>query len=250
MPPAAPNWSSSNSTGSDRCQSGSRLLVSGKIDLFSGRRTISHPEHVVPADRPDLLPTIEPIWPLTGGLWPRQVASAIVQSLARLPSLPEWHDPALLRREKWPGFVEALHAIQAPTAMPTKASRTRLAYDELLADQVALALIRGRLRARPGHSLTGDGSMRAKALHRFGYELTRSQQQALAEIDADLASRSPHAPPAAGRCRVRQDRCRDAGHAVRGGGRQTGGADGADRGAGEAAPPHTCRACRPRRWRC
>src|SRR5262249_14991813 len=132
--------------------------------------------------------TIEPIWPLTGGLWPRQVAGAMGQALARLPTLPEWHDAALLQREKWPSFGHALYAIQAPAAMPTNASRTRLAYDELLADQVALALVRGRLRARPGHRLTGDGSLRTKALHRFGYDLTGSQRQALAEIDTDLVS--------------------------------------------------------------
>ncbi|HEX4171883.1 MAG TPA: ATP-dependent DNA helicase RecG, partial [Acetobacteraceae bacterium] len=167
---------------------GARLLVSGKIDLFKGRRTISHPEHVVPGDRPDRLPAIEPIWPLTGGLWPRQLADAMAQALARLPSFPEWHDPALLRREGWPGLVDALRAVQAPAALPAEVNRTRLAYDELLADQVALALMRGRLRARPGRCLTGDGTLRAKALSRFGYTLTRSQQQSLAEIDADLAS--------------------------------------------------------------
>ena len=72
--------------------------------------------------------------------------------------------------------------------VPAEIARTRLAYDELLADQVALAVVRGRLRARPGRSLTGDGSLRAKALARFGYTLTGSQRQALAEIDADLAS--------------------------------------------------------------
>jgi ATP-dependent DNA helicase RecG len=167
---------------------GAKLLVSGKIELFGGRRTMPHPEHVVSADRPDLLPSIEPVWPLTAGLWPRQLGKAMAQALTRVPSLPEWHDPALLRREKWPGFVEALHAVQAPAAIPGEVSRLRLAYDELLADQVALAVIRGRLRTRPGHSLIGDGSLRAKALSRFGYTLTRSQKQALAEIDADLAS--------------------------------------------------------------
>jgi ATP-dependent DNA helicase RecG len=135
-----------------------------------------------------MIPAIEPVWPLTGGLWPRQVAGAMTQALARLPSLPEWHDPALLRREKWPGFAEALAALQRPAALPEDRNRTRLAYDELLADQVALAVVRGRLRARPGHSLTGDGRLRAKALARFGYTLTGSQHQALAEIDADLAS--------------------------------------------------------------
>src|SRR6185312_3854034 len=71
---------------------------------------------------------------------------------------------------------------------PESAIRSRLAYDELLADQVALAVVRGRLRARPGRSLIGNGTMRAKALSRFGYMLTGSQQQALAEIDADLGS--------------------------------------------------------------
>jgi ATP-dependent DNA helicase RecG len=167
---------------------GATLLVSGKLELFGGRRTISHPEHVVPAARPELMPSIEPVWPLTAGLWPRQLANAMAQALPRLPSVPEWHDAALLRREKWPGFVQAVRAVQAPVEVPSSASRLRLAYDELLADQVALALVRGRLRARPGRSLTGDGSLRAKALARFGYTLTGSQQRALAEIDADLAS--------------------------------------------------------------
>ena len=109
-------------------------------------------------------------------------------ALVQLSELPEWHDAALLRREKWPGFAEGLRAVQAPLEMPAGVSRSRLAYDELLADQVALAIIRGRLRLRPGRGLTGDGALRAKALSRFGHALTGSQKQALAEIDADLAS--------------------------------------------------------------
>jgi len=167
---------------------GANLLVSGKVEVFSGRRTMSHPEHVVPANRPQTLPMIEPVWPLTAGLWPRQVVNAMAEGLGRLPSFPEWHDAALLRREKWPGFAEALRAMQTPTELPAEVSRVRLAYDELLADQVALAVVRGRLRLRPGRALVGDGSLRNKALARFGYTLTRSQQQALAEIDADLGS--------------------------------------------------------------
>jgi ATP-dependent DNA helicase RecG len=167
---------------------GAKLLVSGKVEQFSGRCTIAHPEHIVPADQPELLPALEPVWPLTGGLWARQVVSAMTQALARVPALPEWHDPALLRREKWPAFVEALRAMQAPFELPPNGNHRRLAYDELLADQVALAVVRGRVRARSGRALTGDGSLRAKALARFGYTLTNSQRQALTEIDDDLAS--------------------------------------------------------------
>ena len=167
---------------------GAKLLVSGKIEVFNGRRTMSHPDHVVPADRPEVLPSIEPVWPLTAGLWPRQLANAMGQALARVPALPEWHDAALLRRERWPAFADALRAVQAPAELPNECHRSRLAYDELLAGQVALAVVRGRVRARRGRRLAGDGSLRAKALARFGHTLTPSQLQAMAEIDGDLAS--------------------------------------------------------------
>ncbi len=168
---------------------GAKLLVSGKIELFGARRTMPHPEHVVPADRPELLPAIEPVWPLTGGLWPRQVANAMAQALARLPSFPEWHDAALLRREKWPAFADGLRAVQAPAGdagagQPRPGSPTTNCWP-----------IRSRSRSSaagcahgPAASLTGDGSLRAKALSRFGHALTASQREALAEIDADLAS--------------------------------------------------------------
>jgi ATP-dependent DNA helicase RecG len=167
---------------------GAKLLVSGKLELFADRLTMAHPDYMVPADRAERLPMIEPVWPLTAGLWPRQVAQAMAQALELVPALAEWDDAALLRREKWPGFAEALHTVQAPTALPDECARNRLAYDELLAGQVALFLIRGRVRARPGRVLTGDGHLRAQALARFGHPPTRSQRQAVAEIDADLAS--------------------------------------------------------------
>jgi ATP-dependent DNA helicase RecG len=167
---------------------GAKLLVSGKLELFGTRRVMTHPEYVVAADRQELLPLIEPVWRLTGRLWPRQVAAAMAGALAGLPSLPEWHNPALLRDEKWPPFVEALRALHAPSVIPGAVNRARLAYDEILSGQVALAVVRGRLRAEAGRSLTGDGLLRAKALSRFGYALTSSQRQALAEIDADLES--------------------------------------------------------------
>ncbi len=168
---------------------GTRLLVSGKLDLFNGRLTIPHPDHLVPADQPDRIPTVEPVWPLTAGLWPRQVSQGLARALAMLPAFPEWHDAALLKRERWPAFAEALRAVQTPNdRAPDPRNRSRLAYDELLAGQVALALIRGRVRARQGQPLIGDSELRTEALRRFGFDLTPSQEVALREIDGDLAS--------------------------------------------------------------
>jgi ATP-dependent DNA helicase RecG len=168
---------------------GAKLLVSGKLDVFNGRLTIAHPEHLVPIDQPERIPVIEPVWPLTAGLWPRQIATGLAQALAMLPEFPEWQDPALLKREKWPPFGEAIRTVQAPaTGEPDRRLRNRLAYDELLAGQVAQALIRGRVRARSGQPLLGDSRLRDIAMKRFGFPPTPSQENALREIDADLAS--------------------------------------------------------------
>ncbi|HTZ71517.1 MAG TPA: ATP-dependent DNA helicase RecG [Acetobacteraceae bacterium] len=167
---------------------GTKLLVSGKLESFADRLTIPHPDHIVPADQPERIPALEPVWPLTAGLFPSQVRAAMVQALARIPELPEWHDPALLRREGWPGFAEALRALHMPVEYPGPKPRARLAYDELLAHQVAMAWVRTREKTRPGRAQAGTGELRAQALRRFGHALTRSQQEALAEIDADMAT--------------------------------------------------------------
>ena len=168
---------------------GARLVVSGKLDQFGDRLTMPKPDHVVPAAHANLLPGIEPVWPLTAGLFPGQLRTALRHALAEVPDLPEWHDAALIRRKGWPSFGAALRAVQMPDTLDVEQlPRRRLAYDELLAHQVAIAWMRQRERARPGRSLVGDGRLRAQTLDRFGFIPTPSQVQALAEIDRDLAA--------------------------------------------------------------
>jgi len=169
---------------------GAKLVVSGKLEGFADRLTMPKPDHVVPAQHASMLPGIEPVWPLTAGLFPGQLRSAMRHALERVPDLDEWHDPALMRREGWPSFRDALRAVQQPDAPPGDLPRRRLAYDELLAHQVAMAWMRQRERHRAGRSLMGDGRLRTQTLERFGFTPTPSQRQALAEIDADLAA--PH----------------------------------------------------------
>ena len=166
---------------------GARVVVSGRVDQFGDRKQFRAPR-LVEAERRAELPPIEPIWPLTRGLKQEALEDAMRRALALVPDFPEWHDPALMRREKWPGFRAALHAVHAPTEPPGDAPRARLAYDELLAHQLAMAWTRIRNRTRPGRAITGDGRLRAEALRRFGHTPTASQTQALAEIDADLAA--------------------------------------------------------------
>ena len=168
-----------------RLPPGEEVLVSGRCD--EARRMV-HPDYIVPAGHPEQMPWIEPVWPLTAGLFAWHLRKPVAEALSRLPELPEWHDPALLRREGWPGFAEALRMLHAPEAPPPPGARRRLAYDALLAGQVAMAFMRRRVRGRPGRALAGDGTLRARALAAFGHALTPGQEAALAEISADLAA--------------------------------------------------------------
>ena len=167
---------------------GTRLLVSGKLDAYGERLRMAHPDHIVPADQPERIPPLDPIWPMTAGLYPSQIRAALTHALGRIPPLPEWHEPTLLKRERWPGFAEALACLHAPVEQPDARIRARLAYDELLAHQVAIAWMRSRDRTRPGRALCATGDLRAAARRRFGHAPTACQETALAEIDADMAA--------------------------------------------------------------
>jgi ATP-dependent DNA helicase RecG len=169
---------------------GAKLLVSGKIEMFADRIVMPHPDYVLPAALAQKFPWIEPVWPLTAGITPRVMRLAAAEALARLPDMPEWLDAGVLKQRGWPGFGAALRELQAPARIPDEKPASRLAYDELLARQIAFAVVRSRRRRRPGRALLGDGRLRRAALARFGFAPTPAQAAALAEIDADLAA--PH----------------------------------------------------------
>ncbi|MDE8345890.1 MAG: ATP-dependent DNA helicase RecG, partial [Acidocella sp.] len=129
-----------------------------------------------------------PPWPLAAGVVPRIMRRAASEALARLPDMPEWQDATVLKRQGWPGFNAALHALHAPETIPDARPAARLAYDELLARQITFAVARARRRKRAGRALLGDGRLRAEALRRFGLPPTAGQLAALAEIDTDLTA--------------------------------------------------------------
>ncbi len=171
---------------------GEMRVVSGKIERFGGRLQMSHPDHIGSLDELARMKSVEPVYPLTGGLTLKPLGKAIRAALDRAPEPPEWLDPALLKREGWPAWRAALgtaHAPDGPEALsPLTPARQRLAYDELLANQLALALMRHHQRAQHGRGLRGDGRLCDKVIAALPFELTASQRQSWTEIAADMAS--------------------------------------------------------------
>jgi ATP-dependent DNA helicase RecG len=158
---------------------------------------------------------------------------SIEAALDLLPELPEWSDPHLVSKNSFPSFADAVRELHHPEAQidiePQTPARRRLAYDELLAGQLSLALVRQTLRKLPGHPVVAEGRLRQAILDALPFSLTGSQTTAVDEILADMAGQGPDAPAVAGRCRLRQDRCGDAGHGRCRRSRRPGGADGPDR---------------------
>ncbi|EHH68541.1 ATP-dependent DNA helicase RecG [Gluconobacter morbifer] len=178
---------------------GADLLVSGKTGWFQGSLTMPQPDHVMNWNRRETFPTLEPVWPLTAGLFPSTVRKAMRAALSLLPDLPEWQDHALMQKRRWPSFGQALRIMQSPDIIPPniawepvrERALSRLAADELLADQLCFGLARLKARSRPGRSFTGPDSLRTEMRHRFGHTPTPAQSHAIAEISADLAAPTP-----------------------------------------------------------
>ncbi len=173
---------------------GEQRLVSGRIEYFRSEAQIAHPDFIARLDQADSIPKIEPVYPLTTGLTPKVLRKAVLSALGKAAALPEWLDPAYLKRQGWPSWLDAIQAAHNPAAgsdvSALALTRQRLAFDELLASQLALAIMRAKAKKLPGRKIEGDKRLRALALKALPFKLTGSQVDALKEIGMDMASTS------------------------------------------------------------
>ena len=171
---------------------GAMRLISGKIEEYKGGRQMTHPDYIVDPESADAMPLFEPVYPLTAGLTANVMRKAAHEAVKRAPSLPEWQDTEYLKQRDWMSWMDALKALHNPQNADDLSLRTparqRLAYDELLANQLALMLIRkARVRSR-GRAVKSDGRMRAAVAKTLPFAMTNGQQHALDEILDDMAS--------------------------------------------------------------
>ncbi|WP_026986223.1 ATP-dependent DNA helicase RecG [Fodinicurvata fenggangensis] len=173
---------------------GETRLVSGNLDSFHGRLQMAHPDFILPPEEQARLPLVEAIYPLTAGLKPRVAANAIREAVQRAPDLPEWQDPAYLQRQGWTAWKASLQKAHHPenreNLSPLAPERSRLAYDELLSNQLALGIIRLNQKKLAGIGRKAPGHLAERAVSTLPFSLTHSQQVALGEIRADLADES------------------------------------------------------------
>ncbi|WP_058271581.1 ATP-dependent DNA helicase RecG [Ruegeria atlantica] len=173
---------------------GSRRVISGKLELFDGMAQMVHPDHMLPVESADDIPEFEPVYHLTQGITQKTAYKAARSALARAPQLAEWIDPAQVSKQGWADWATAVSAAHNPQGADNVAAhapaRERLAYDELFAHQVTLALARQRERKARGIVSVGTGALQAKVLANLPYKPTGAQTRAIKEITADMGSKS------------------------------------------------------------
>jgi ATP-dependent DNA helicase RecG len=144
---------------------------------------------------------LTPIYPGTEGLTQgrlRQLVGAALDQTAA-GDLKDWLPAALLEGSKLPGLLEALEYVHRPPAdAPVDVlfdrrhpAQRRLAFEELLAHQLSLKLLRRRIQQEPGWPLAGDGTLKARLLESLPFRTTQAQARVLEEIEADLALAQP-----------------------------------------------------------
>src|SRR5262245_44668070 len=171
---------------------GERRYVSGTVALYDGMLQMVHPDRVVSEADLAKLPLLDPVYPLTEGLSSFQVGRAIAAATTKVPALPEWQDESFRKARSFPAFAEALRSVHHPQQpddiRPEGLAWSRLAYDEFLAGQLALALVRAHVRRPAGRRSRGDGHLRARILKSLPYSLTPSQRRAVEDIVNDLGA--------------------------------------------------------------
>ncbi|KRE11197.1 ATP-dependent DNA helicase RecG [Bosea sp. Root381] len=169
---------------------GAYRIISGKLELWEGMRQMVHPDRVLDPAQAATLPAIEPVYGMTEGVGPRVMTRIAAAAAEKCPDLAEWQDLPFLAKAGFAPFAEAMQALHHPPDLKAvegdTVMRRRVAYDELLASQIALALVRRQQKKIAGRATSGDGRIRRSIEGALPFTLTDGQRQALADIHTDM----------------------------------------------------------------
>ena len=171
---------------------GAKRVISGKTEHYDFHLTMSHPDIIAPVDKLADVQKPEPVYPLTVGMTSRRIAKFVSDALEKVAELPEWIDEECVSSHQWPAWREAIriahHPLTEDDLRPVAPARARLAYDEMLAGQMTLAMARRSMQHQAGEKITGTGELTEALLKSLPYKLTHGQIAVLKEICDDMAS--------------------------------------------------------------
>lgn len=170
----------------------SERIISGQFEYYNKSLQMTHPDYILKPDQANQIDRLEPVYPLTAGLSSKTILKALDGAMKLIPQMPEWLDEKYVKQERWSNWQTALTACHNPTQWahlkPSDPNRMRLAYDELLANQLAISLIQTANKKKRSKKLKPPGDLTKKLLKKLPYKLTQAQLDTLTDIKNDFAS--------------------------------------------------------------
>ena len=170
-------------------------VVSGKIEIYNNKRQMTHPERIGSIDQLDEIKAVEPVYPLTAGLSKLILNKLLKQIIINIPDIPEWNSEEIMKNRSWVSWKKSLEIAHKPENLNhinyNFFARQRLAFDELFANQLALSIIKNKIKKSKSKSINGKNIFINKVLGNLDFKLTNSQARTISEIINDLSSEFP-----------------------------------------------------------
>ncbi len=167
-------------------------LISGKLEFFRNKFQITHPTNIEEVSEIQLLSKKEPIYSLTAGLNMKSFIKISNQVLELLPNPDEWIEEKILKKYKFSGWKESIKKLHDPNIDNTYSEknifRRRLAFDELLAHQLAIGIMRTNNNKKKSLPFKNNNKLKRNLIDKLDFQLTKSQLIVINEIKKDLES--------------------------------------------------------------
>jgi len=176
-----------------RLKKGMQIVLSGKVDQYLGRLTITSPEWEPMEQKHLHTHRIVPVYPLTARItqrWLRNLMHKVVMYWA--PRVVDPLPKSVLEGADIVDLPTALEQVHFPdSAAQLTAARHRLAFDEIFLLQLGVLQQKRDWQARTAQPFTASDEWLAAQLGKLSFTLTTAQQKSLADLRADLASGHP-----------------------------------------------------------
>ena len=172
---------------------GYEVTVSGELIKKGSKWQIIHPDYIFNKKSNLSVPIYETTYSLTSGLTHKKIKKAIIQSTQALTGFNEWINYELIKTNKWHNFYDSILKLHFPETLEEVNNiciyRERIAYDEALARQLALNLIRKHKFRSLQSPLSSNNKIKNKLLEILPFSLTEDQKSVLKTIYNNLNSK-------------------------------------------------------------
>ncbi len=170
------------------------VFIKGKLELYNNNLQILHPEIVDKKIIMNKDSLHQVVYKQKKILKSETIHSLILKACSVLPEIEEWNVSLIKMYEKIPSFKQSILNIHNPKKegclLESSPFITRLAYDEILAYQLSLAILRNNLRKLNSNKFSNNSANILEHVKKsLPFQLTKDQEKCTLEVIEDIKSK-------------------------------------------------------------